>query len=301
VQVRIRFATVDSLYQGFRGVAVDEISIDGLGPTEGFESATNWTLDPASGPGAPSWRILNNPQDVSVKNPEVNPNLVTLPDSGARPEAAAGTNVAWFGNAESGTFCGPDFANMRAPETTITSGPPGTTTSADASFTFESSEADSIFECRLDGGELTPCSSPQAYSGLSAGTHTFEGQATDPAGNVDPTPASHTWTITQPPPPDTTPPDTSVVSGPPAFGDDRTATFAFTSSEPDSRFECSLDGGPFLPCSSPHTTARLAGGRHTLACGPSTPPAMSIRRLLSMSSTSPWSSPTCRARSSRFR
>ena len=32
--------------------------------------------------------------------------------------------------------------------------------------------------------------------GLAAGSHTFEVRATDPAGNVDPTPASYTWTIT---------------------------------------------------------------------------------------------------------
>jgi hypothetical protein len=55
------------------------------------------------------------------------------------------------------------------------------------------------------------------------------------------------------------------VSGPPAFGEDNSPTFTFSSSEAGSRFECSLDGGPFVACSSPHTTARLRGGRHTLS------------------------------------
>ena len=59
---------------------------------------------------------------------------------------------------------------------------------------------------------------------------------------------------------DTTPPDTPILSGPPAFGDDHTPTFTFASTEPGSTFECSLDGGPFVPCSSPFTTCRLAGG-----------------------------------------
>ncbi len=68
-----------------------------------------------------------------------------------------------------------------------------------------------------------------------------------------------------PPPPDTTPPDTPITSGPPASGPDQTPTFGFGSTEPGSRFECSLDGGPFVPCSSPFTTGRLAVGRHTLA------------------------------------
>ena len=49
---------------------------------------------------------------MSVKSPEINPNLVTLPDSrraAARPRHA----LAWFGNLDSGTFCGPDFADDR--------------------------------------------------------------------------------------------------------------------------------------------------------------------------------------------
>jgi hypothetical protein len=268
VRVRFRFFTGDTAFQGFRGVAVDGISIDTMTVdlTEGFENGTNWTPDPASGPGAPSWRILSNPENVTVKNPEVNPDLVTLPDSGALPAAVADTHVAWFGNEASGTYCGPDFANRdAAPETTITGGPPGSTTSTDATLTFESSEAESTFACSLDGTPFEPCTSPQSYSGLSPGTHTFQVQATDPAGNVDPTPASRTWTITQPPPPDTSPPETAVVSGPPAFSEDNTPTFTFASSEPGSRFECSLDGGPFVACSSPYTTARLRGGRHTLS------------------------------------
>jgi len=66
-------------------------------------------------------------------------------------------------------------------------------------------------------------------------------------------------------PPDRTPPDTPITSGPRAFGNDSTPTFEFTSTEPGSSFQCSLDGGPFLPCTSPFTTPRLSGGRHTFA------------------------------------
>jgi hypothetical protein len=36
--------------------------------------------------------------------------------------------------------------------------------------------------------------SPANYTNLSAGGHTFQVRATDPAGNTDPTPASRTWT-----------------------------------------------------------------------------------------------------------
>jgi Ca2+-binding RTX toxin-like protein len=81
------------------------------------------------------------------------------------------------------------------PETTIDSGPSGTVNSSSASFTFSSDEAGSNFECKLDAGAFAQCTSPQAYDGLSNGSHTFEVRATDAAGNSDATPASRTWTV----------------------------------------------------------------------------------------------------------
>ncbi len=80
------------------------------------------------------------------------------------------------------------------PETTITDGPSGTTPATSASFSFSADEPAS-FECSLDAAAYTSCSTPQSYSGLTTGSHTFLVRALDPAGNVDPTPASRTWTI----------------------------------------------------------------------------------------------------------
>jgi hypothetical protein len=81
------------------------------------------------------------------------------------------------------------------PETTIASGPSGTISSGDASFTFSSSEPNSTFECRLDGAAYSACTSPKSYTNLSNGSHTFDVRATDRAGNVDATPASRTFTV----------------------------------------------------------------------------------------------------------
>ncbi|HEU0022380.1 MAG TPA: VCBS repeat-containing protein [Dehalococcoidia bacterium] len=86
------------------------------------------------------------------------------------------------------------------PETSLDSGPPSATADTTASFSFSSSEAGSSFECRLDNGPLTSCSSPESYTGLMGGAHTFQVVATNAAGNPDPTPASHTWSVDTPPP-----------------------------------------------------------------------------------------------------
>ncbi len=81
------------------------------------------------------------------------------------------------------------------PDTTITGGPEGSSASAAASFTFSANESGSSFDCRLDGGAWTRCTSPYDIAGLVDGQHTFAVRATDPAGNVDPSPASRTWSV----------------------------------------------------------------------------------------------------------
>src|SRR2546428_15505 len=78
------------------------------------------------------------------------------------------------------------------PVVTLTASPPDPTT---ASFSFTSDKAGSTFLCSLDSGAATSCTSPQSYSGLAVGSHTFTVTAADQAGNVS-APASCTWTIT---------------------------------------------------------------------------------------------------------
>jgi hypothetical protein len=145
--------------------------------------------------------------------------------------------------------------DITAPNTTIASGPPPVTNQTNASFSFSASQAGSTFECSLDGA-FAPCTSPKTYPGLGAGPHTFEARATDPAGNTDASPATHTWVI------DLTPPNTTITSpGPPALTNQTTAGFSFVASEADSTFQCRLDGA-FAPCTSPKTYPGLGAGPH---------------------------------------
>ena len=82
--------------------------------------------------------------------------------------------------------------------------PPGTQISShpvspsarDVIFTFSSEDETATFECQLDGNSFSMCTSPKNYVDLDNGSHTFIVRAIDPIGNVDPTPASHTWTVT---------------------------------------------------------------------------------------------------------
>jgi hypothetical protein len=145
-----------------------------------------------------------------------------------------------------------------APDTAITSGPTGTVSSNSASFSFSSTEANSTFECSLDGAAFSSCTSPQSYTNLSEGQHSFKVRAIGgAAGNVDPTPASVTWTV------DTTAPDTTITSGLSGTVKDKAASFSFSSTEPNSKFECSLDGAAFSSCTSPTKYNGLKDGQHT--------------------------------------
>jgi hypothetical protein len=82
-----------------------------------------------------------------------------------------------------------------APDTEITDGPSGTTNDPTPTFSFSSSEAGSTFSCRVDSGAYGPCTSPKTLARLDDGDHTFYVRARDAAGNVDPTPASRSFTV----------------------------------------------------------------------------------------------------------
>jgi hypothetical protein len=74
-----------------------------------------------------------------------------------------------------------------APETKVTKKPKPRSGISTLSFT--SSDAGSTFTCKIDGKKAKPCTSPTSYVCLKPGKHTFTVAATDPAGNVDTTPA----------------------------------------------------------------------------------------------------------------
>ena len=86
------------------------------------------------------------------------------------------------------------------PDTSFTAGPAeGATVSGSVSFVFASSERNPPWRgrCALDSGDLFACNGPETAPDLYCdGPHAFTTRALDEAGNVDPTPATRTFTVT---------------------------------------------------------------------------------------------------------
>lgn len=130
------------------------------------------------------------------------------------------------------------------PDTIITGGPTGPWASRTATFSFTSTVAGASFQCKLDGGLWTSCTSPKSYTRLTQGLHTFRVRAKK-STKIDQTPAVRRFTV------DTIAPNTSITSGPSGTTLDLRPEFAFTSSQAGSTFECSIDISGFTQCISP--------------------------------------------------
>jgi hypothetical protein len=87
------------------------------------------------------------------------------------------------------------FRVLRTPRTTIVEGPSGPTWIRDPLFTFVTPLIGSTFECRIDAGPWSPCSSPFQSPPLAAGPHTFSVRATSPEGAIEVAPPERTFTV----------------------------------------------------------------------------------------------------------
>jgi hypothetical protein len=144
------------------------------------------------------------------------------------------------------------------PAPAITSKPASLTDDTLAKLSFTDSESGVAFLCRLDGRPFSSCSSPEWYFNLADGSHTFQVQARDAAGNASGS-TSYTWRV------DTVPPPTPSLTGYPGQATTATtATFTFTDGEPGVRYECVLDDD-WSACSSPRTYAGLDPDRHSFS------------------------------------
>jgi hypothetical protein len=128
-------------------------------------------------------------------------------------------------------------ADATSPDTIITGGPSGTIGYNNPTFTFTgtdnvTSTANLMYATYLQGYDsgwsAFSASTSKTYNNLPNGPYTFQVKAKDQAGNVDPTPATRSFTYN---PPDTTPPDTTITGGPSGTITTNSATFTYTGSD----------------------------------------------------------------------
>ena len=125
-----------------------------------------------------------------------------------------------------------DAGAFEALDTSIDSGPTDVSP-RQARFTFSSKDPAATFECMLSPNDTwEPCTSPYTSPALENGAqHTFAVRARI-GDAIDETPASRTFVV------DTIAPTVTITSGPPPVIRETNAVFAFTSSDPQARFEC---------------------------------------------------------------
>jgi hypothetical protein len=146
------------------------------------------------------------------------------------------------------------------PDTTVDSGPSAYSSNASPIFTFSQTDANpDHIECAVDSGPFATCTSGQPIALGSDGPHTVSVRGVDKAGNADPSPATQAITL------DTTAPAVSITSGPAAFTNQTSASFAFGAADATpTTVECRLDSGPLALCSGgAKTYAGLAEGQHS--------------------------------------
>ncbi len=150
------------------------------------------------------------------------------------------------------------------PVATIDTHPADPSPGATAQFTYHAqNEPGSSFKCSLDGALPSACpTSGMTYHGLADGEHSFAVEATDGAGNQQLTATEFSWTVDNSLL-DTTAPETSIDSGPPDPSGSASASFTYSSNEPGSSFECSLDNASFSSCAPTGISySGLASGPH---------------------------------------
>ncbi len=136
--------------------------------------------------------VTTSPPGLSGVSVTYNGSAVAPRNIGSYAVVASLVNANYAAPNVTGTL---RIADKTPPNTKLTSGPSGRTTSRRAAFKFRSTEAGSHFQCKLDRKAWRSCRSPASYKKLKLGPHTFRVRAIDRAGNIDPTPARRSWRI----------------------------------------------------------------------------------------------------------
>lgn len=141
------------------------------------------------------------------------------------------------------------------PTAVITEAPSGTVASNDVQVSFTSDDPDATYECQVDDGGWSSCTSPLALQ-LADGTHVVAVRATGTTTGQGPVATTEPFTIDVPGPTatfDVEPP--RRVEGP--------IVLEFSSTDPEATFECRVNSEQWLPCTSP-ASFDLPNGNHVI-------------------------------------
>jgi hypothetical protein len=136
------------------------------------------------------------------------------------------------------------------PEVKFTSVPPAV--SMQNSAIFDVATSDNVsgvkeLECSLNGEAFKVCPARSEFNNLPYGIHKFEVRASDYAGNTSDV-LGYEWNYKN------NAPTVKILSGPDASTLKKDAEFTFVGEDDSgviSRYECSVDGDPFVNCTSP--------------------------------------------------
>ncbi|MCM2324575.1 MAG: hypothetical protein NDJ90_15050, partial [Oligoflexia bacterium] len=151
-----------------------------------------------------------------------------------------------------------------APKTFISAVEPSASPASSTSiqFTLGSDQLGVSYECVLDNGAPSPCTSPQIYSNLANGSHSFSVKATNSAGLSDTVGAAYAWVI------DSVAPSVELLNAAvlPSVSASSSIALVFAAVDASATtFSCSLDGGPAIACESPAAYTGLGEGAHSIA------------------------------------
>ncbi|HEX4925573.1 MAG TPA: Ig-like domain-containing protein, partial [Bdellovibrionales bacterium] len=158
------------------------------------------------------------------------------------------------------------YLDRTTPTVTIGSAPASPNNANAPTFGFSGDDTGSSgiksYQCKLDSASYEPCTSPKSYTGVADGAHVFYVQAVDQASNLSAA-ATYNFVI------DTASPTVTITAKPPNPTSTNVGNFTFTGSDGTgtgiSVFECAIDGGPYLACTSPKAYPALADGSHTFS------------------------------------
>jgi hypothetical protein len=152
-------------------------------------------------PGGRDGVLIHTVDPTGTNLLDLRPATTTFADAalpvGARMRTPQGVTISVEGASAAGATV--KVTNTAVPlDTSITGGPidAGRTRARSARLTYTSEPA-TRFRCSLDAAPPSPCNAGVGqYDTLATGRHTFAVSALDAMGNLDPTPATRSWTVT---------------------------------------------------------------------------------------------------------